>query len=141
MAADKINNILIPNVTRLRGQNSVDLSNKLDKTVKPDEFKNLLDEQLKSDAAKKSEEGGISLSVHAARRLKERNLSIEGAEYFKLKDAFNALKEKGGQDSLVITGQAAYIVDVKNSKIVTALDKSDMGGNVFTKIDSTIIMN
>ena len=51
------------------------------------------------------------------------------------------LKTKGGQDSLVITGKAAYIVDVPKNTIVTAIDKDSMSENVFTKIDSTILMN
>jgi flagellar operon protein len=51
------------------------------------------------------------------------------------------LKLKGGQDSLVITGKAAYIVDVSKNTIVTAIDKDSIGENVFTKIDSTILMN
>ena len=50
------------------------------------------------------------------------------------------LRAKGGKDSLVITDQAAYIVDVKNNKVVTAVDKGSMNENVFTKIDSTVFV-
>ena len=51
------------------------------------------------------------------------------------------LKEKGGQNSLIVSDKAAYIVDVKNNKVVTAVDKESMGENVFTKIDSTVFIN
>jgi hypothetical protein len=40
----------------------------------------------------------------------------------------------------VLTSKAAYIMDVPNSTIVTAMDKSKLGENVFTKIDSTLIL-
>jgi flagellar operon protein len=50
------------------------------------------------------------------------------------------LQEKGGQDSLVITEKAAYIVDVANNKVVTAIDKDNIADNVFTKIDSTVLV-
>jgi flagellar operon protein len=58
-----------------------------------------------------------------------------------LKEAVLELKKKGGNDSLVITGKAAYIIDVKNKTIVTAMDREKMENNVFTKIDSTMVIN
>jgi flagellar operon protein len=73
--------------------------------------------------------------------LQERNLSLDKEEYAKLQSAIDKLKIKGGQDSLVITGKAAYIIDVPKNTIVTAIDKDSIGENVFTKIDSTILMN
>lgn len=59
----------------------------------------------------------------------------------KIKEGVDKLKEKGGKESLLVTDNAAYIVDVPNNTIVTAIDKDKMSENVFTKIDSTIFMN
>jgi flagellar operon protein len=75
------------------------------------------------------------------KRLQERNMSLDREEFQKLQSAIEKLKTKGGQDSLVITGKGAYIVDVPKNTIVTAIDKDNIGENVFTKIDSTILMN
>jgi flagellar operon protein len=66
---------------------------------------------------------------------------MDSDEFLKIKDAISKLKSKGGKDSLVITNSAAYIVDVNNNKIVTAIDKNKMSENVFTKIDSTLFVN
>lgn len=144
MTNQKINNLLIPNVTKLNGQKNVDVDNKL-KSGETSEFKNLLDQNLdKSQAqapALPQKENGIQFSTHALRRLQERNLAFDKEEYSKLQTALDKLKTKGGQDSLVITGKAAYIVDVSKSTVVTAMDKESMSENVFTKIDSTILMN
>jgi flagellar operon protein len=131
----KINNILIPNISKLPQSRSVEVKDKLTGDVQNSEFKNLLNESLTP------KEHGISLSVHAAKRLQERNLQMDSDEFFKLKGAIDKLKTKGGQDSLIITNKAAYIVDVANNKIVTAIDKDNMAENVFTKIDSTLILN
>ena len=131
----KINNILIPNVSKLPKHQSVDLRDKLNE--KPDEFKNLLRDKI----GQVKNEHGIQLSLHAAKRLKERDISMDGDEFFKLKNAMMKLKEKGGKDSLVITGNNAYIVDVDKNIIVTAMDKNNMSENVFTKIDSTLVIN
>lgn len=130
-----INNILIPNVTKLPSQKKVDVSNKLPKTGAKSEFGELLQ-------AKKSEgQGAISLSTHAAKRLQERQIEFDGSEYLKVKDAMTKLRGKGAKDSLIITDKAAYVVDVKNNKVVTAVDKMSMNENVFTKIDSTVFVN
>jgi flagellar operon protein len=140
MSNNKINNILIPNVTSLPTQKSQD-KNKLNPN-ETSEFKNLLDSTLgERSETEGSNAKGIHLSTHAMRRLQERNMNLDKEEYQKLQTAIDRLKIKGGQDSLVITGKAAYIVDVPKNTIVTAIDKDSIGENVFTKIDSTILMN
>lgn len=137
MNSGKVNELLIPNVSKLPGQKRVNQNGNLPRQGVPSEFESLLNERM--DGAKAPKEG-IHLSTHAAKRLQERNLSIDSAEYTKLKSAFEKLKSKGGQDSLVITDKAAYIVDVPKNRIVTAIDKGSVLDNVFTKIDSTVIV-
>jgi len=137
MANPKINNMLIPNVSRIGGHREAEINRKTD-SAGPSEFDGLLRDQLEG---LKPDNTGISLSTHAARRLKERNLEMDASEFTKLRGAIDKLKNKGGQDSLVITSKAAYIVDVPNNKIVTAIDRDSMAENVFTKIDSTLIVN
>lgn len=137
--AKNINNILIPNVTKTGGQKKVDVSNRLPKDGQNSDFKNLLNEI--GNNGQKPIHGGINLSTHAAKRLEERQIDFNGEEYLKVKEAITKLKAKGGKDSLVITDKAAYIVDVANEKVVTAVDKMSMNDNVFTKIDSTVFMN
>lgn len=98
---------------------------------KNSDFKEILDDKLKD----------LRISGHAAKRLRERNLEMDPVEFLKLKEAVSQLRKKGGNDSLVITGKAAYIIDIKNQTIVTAMDKENMENNVFTKIDSTMVIN
>jgi flagellar operon protein len=141
----KINNLLIPNVTKLPSQKNIDSANKLT-PGETSEFKNLLDSTLEQSSHESLSEisqapKGLNLSTHAMRRLQERNLNLDKEEYNKLQTAMDKLKLKGGQDSLVITSKAAYILDVAKNTIVTAIDKDNIAENVFTKIDSTILMN
>lgn len=81
------------------------------------------------------------LSSHASKRLERRQLDMNNQELLKIKEAMGKLKSKGGKDSLVITDQAAYIVDVENNKVVTAVGREQMKDNIFTKIDSTVLVN
>lgn len=138
--AGNLNNVLIPNVSRLPKHKKVDVSNRLPHDIKKsgnDEFKKLLNNQIDQTQANH----GIKLSLHAAKRLNERNLQMDGDEYIKLKSAIDKLRAKGGKESLIITNKAAYIVDINNNKVVTAIDKDSISDNVFTKIDSTMILN
>lgn len=131
-----INDILIPNVTRLPSDKKVDSSNRLPQKGQKSEFSELLNKEVSSPQVKE----GIQLSTHAAQRMQERQIDFDGNEYVKVRDAITKLREKGSQDSLIITDKAAYIVDVKNNKVVTAVDKESMNQNVFTKIDSTLFV-
>ena len=107
------------------------------KSQNVEDFKNLLKKRVDQEASRTD----IKLSGHAKKRLEERNLNFDGQEFLKIKEAIGKLKEKGGHDSLVVTGKAAYIVDVDKQTVVTAIDKNEMSENVFTKIDSTYFIN
>lgn len=131
--------MLIPNVTKLPGQKKVDQSNRLPSRGGNSEFNEIL--KQKSAEGQKPMHGGLNVSGHAAQRLQERSIDFNGEEYMKVKDAMSRLKGKGAKQSLVVTDKAAYIVDVKNNKLVTAVDKASMNENVFTKIDSTLFVN
>ena len=101
------------------------------------EFNNI----LKDEIGKRNSEQGIHLSLHAARRIRDRQLEVDNEEYVKLREGIDRLRDKGGRESLIVTDRAAYIVDVDKNKIVTAIDKNNLGENVFTKIDSTLFIN
>lgn len=131
-----INNILIPNVTKTSQQKKVDLTNRLPKEGQTSEFKELLNSKIE-----KPLHDGIQLSSHAVKRLEERKIDFHGDEYMKVKEAMDKIRAKGGQNSLIISDQAAYVVDVKNNKLVTAVDKESMSENIFTKIDSTMFIS
>lgn len=140
----KVNSFLIPNVTSIPSDKKVEQSNTL-KQGEKSEFKGLVDQLSNSDIRQpqinQTNIGPeISVSTHAMKRLQERNIELDGNEYMKLKEAVSKLRTKGGHDSLVITEKAAYVIDVDNAKVVTAVDKGSMNENVFTKIDSTIFM-
>jgi flagellar operon protein len=131
---NKINSEILSRITS-KPQSKVGKLDQL-KNAKKNEFQELFQKHV-DNAADKSD---LQISKHAAKRLEERNLSIDSSEYLKLKEAVNKLQSKGGKESLVVTSNAAYIVDVNKNKIVTAIDKEKMSENVFTNIDSTVFV-
>ena len=86
-----------------------------------------------------NEESGIKFSKHAVKRLDERNISLSEEQNVRLEAGIMKAGEKGINDSLVIMDQLAFIVNVPNQTVVTALDKDESNGNVFTNIDGAVI--
>ena len=82
----------------------------------------------------------VKFSQHAQDRLKERNISFSSDQLQQLEGAVNSVAQKGGKDSLVMMGDAALVVSVKNRTVVTAMDRTQMKGNVFTNIDSAVVI-
>jgi flagellar operon protein len=83
---------------------------------------------------------GVKFSQHAQDRLKARNITFSANELASLEGAVNSVARKGGKDSLVMMGDSALVVSVKNRTVVTAMDRAQMKGNVFTNIDSAVII-
>ena len=48
--------------------------------------------------------------------------------------------EKGIKESLVIVDSLAFIVNVPNQTVVTAMDQTESDENVFTNIDGAVII-
>jgi len=96
-------------------------------------FSTMLNEQI--------EKNYIKLSMHAKERLEERNLSLSVENIEQLNRAVELAEKKGAKDSLILLNDLAFIVNIKNKTIITAIDKENMNDHVFTQIDSAIILN
>lgn len=83
---------------------------------------------------------GVKFSNHAVERMQTRGISFNKVDMDKLNDAVSRAAAKGSKDTLVLMNDAALIVSVKNKTVVTVMDKAALKENVFTNIDSTIVM-
>lgn len=83
--------------------------------------------------------GELKISQHAQERLQRRNIQLTGEDYTKIEKAVQTAKEKGSKDSLVLLDNFAFIVSVKNSTIVTAMERQEQAQRVFTNIDSVVL--
>lgn len=82
----------------------------------------------------------IKFSKHASMRLSERNISLTAEQNQRLQNGVEAASEKGIKESLVLVDSLAFIVNVPNNTVVTAMDKKETNNNVFTNIDGAVIM-
>lgn len=83
---------------------------------------------------------GVKFSNHAVERMQTRGISFDKADLERLNEAVNRAAGKGSKDTLVLMNDSALIVSVKNKTVVTVMDKTALKENVFTNIDSTIVM-
>lgn len=91
--------------------------------------------------SKIEEKQGVEFSKHALQRLSERSIDVtEGDTLERLNKAVEIAADKGSQDALVLVDANAFVVSVKNNKVVTAIAQEELKGNIFTKIDSTVIV-
>jgi flagellar operon protein len=87
-----------------------------------------------------AETSKIKVSAHAQRRLAERNIIIERQDWEKINSAVSRAEAKGANNSLLIHGDLALIVSVKNRTVISAMDEESMKEHVFTNIDSAVII-
>lgn len=85
-------------------------------------------------------DSGIKFSNHAIDRMRSRGISFKPEDMSKLNEAVDRAASKGSKDSLILMNDSALIVSVKNRTVVTVMDKTALKENVFTNIDSTIVM-
>lgn len=110
-------------------------------------FKEALGEALKTNevgapktATAKTEMPQLKFSNHAIERMQSRGISYSPQDLTRLGEAVQKAAAKGSKDTLVLMDQSALIVSVKNNTVVTVMDKNALKENVFTNIDSTIVM-
>ncbi|MHC1746206.1 MAG: TIGR02530 family flagellar biosynthesis protein [Negativicutes bacterium] len=83
----------------------------------------------------------VKFSQHAIQRLQSRNIMIDQAGMAKLNGAVDKAAQKGAKESLVLmNNDLALVVSIKNKTVITAMDGASMKNNLFTNIDSAIII-
>lgn len=96
-------------------------------------FQKLLEEKLNGAS-------GVSFSKHAVNRVLERNIDLSDSNLARLNEGMRLAEGKGLNDTLILIDRTAFIVNVKNNKVITTVDNEDLKGNVFTNIDGTVVV-
>jgi flagellar operon protein len=87
-----------------------------------------------------AEQSEIKFSAHALKRLESRDITLNNNDMALLKDAVNRAEAKGAKESLILMDQMALVVSIKNRTVITAVDNGSLKENVFTNIDSAVIV-
>ena len=79
----------------------------------------------------------IVFSAHAQKRIDARNINVD---LDRLETGIQQVQKKGSRNSLLLMDNDAFLVNVKNKTVITAVDQQSMQNNVFTNIDSVAIV-
>ena len=85
-------------------------------------------------------EGRLKVSGHAQTRLASRNIELGEAEWKRVMGGVDKAAAKGAKESLVLLDGVALVVSVRNRTLITAVDGDSLKDNVFTNIDSAVIV-
>ncbi len=132
------NELLIPKVGPLPSQREIAPRSPADKGGPA--FDQLLKDSIGKPSADSLSTEGLKFSSHAMSRIRDRSISMGPELMQKLEKAVDTAAQKGAKESLILSNDAAFIVSVKNKTVITVVDRNQMQGNVFTNIDSTVVI-
>ena len=126
-----INNLNNQAITPLQASQQVEAPRKT--TAGQLSFNQVLEQRL-------GEGTELKFSAHAQERLQSRNIQLSTEDLLRLKQGVAQAAAKGSKESLLLKDGVAFVVSVKNQTVITAVDAASMKGNVFTNIDSAVIV-
>ena len=101
-----------------------------DPVQKSESFANILQGKVNQE---------LKFSKHANERLENRSIALSEDQLNRLNKGIGQARGKQIQESLVMMDNLAFIVNVKNNVVVTAMEQGE-SGQVFTNIDGAVIV-
>lgn len=125
-----VNNNYYVNISRINGSQRAIPSGKPDGKVQGS-FEEILESKV-------NENRGLKFSKHAEMRLQLRNIKLTDEQKEKISKTVQKAEEKGVKDSLVLIDDIAFVVNVRNRTVITAVNSNELKENVFTNIDGAV---
>lgn len=82
----------------------------------------------------------MAFSKHAVERVMERSVDISSDKLERLNEGVKLAGEKGLKAPLILMDSTAFVVNVKNNRVVTVVNEESLKGTVFTNIDGTVMV-
>ena len=82
----------------------------------------------------------LRLSTHAQQRLLTRKVQLSPESLNRIERGVQKAGQKGAKESLVLMDDLALVVNIRNKVVITAVDRVHAKENVFTNIDSAVIV-
>ncbi len=133
----KLQNSSFLSIDQLKDQLESNQSSKKVQVQTGSSFQQILEAKKQESVLESTE---LKFSKHATSRLENRNITLTSEQVERLYEGTKQASEKGIKDSLVVMDQLAFIVNVPNSTVVTAMDQTETKNNIFTNIDGAVIV-
>jgi flagellar operon protein len=104
-------------------------------------FSALLQEALEGRTeAPQAESQSVAFSKHAISRAEERGIEITPDLISQLKGSMVRAQAKGATNILAMDSEKAFIINVPNAKVITAMTQKELKENIFTNIDGAVFL-
>ncbi|MGL5616600.1 MAG: TIGR02530 family flagellar biosynthesis protein [Sarcina sp.] len=114
-------------------ENPLQNSNKRENIKKNNDFKTLLNEQLRE-----KKQYSFKFSNHAKERIEFLNLNDN--DYRKIENGIKKAREKASKNTVIFYREMAFLVSVENNTVITVVEKERAKDNIFTNIDSVVMV-
>ena len=95
---------------------------------------------LRQEMDKVRETRDVEFSKHAMLRAEERGIDITPDLIDQLRGSMIRAQAKGATNILAMDAEKAFIINVPNAKVITAISQDEMKENVFTNIDGAVFL-
>ena len=82
----------------------------------------------------------VEFSKHAISRAQERGIEVTPDLMDQLADSVIRAQAKGATNILAMDTEKAFIINVPNAKVITAITQEEMRENIFTNIDGAVFL-
>lgn len=131
----KIQNGIMPSIAQLSEQ-YLNQNTGMEKTAESGtSFKDVLERTGQTAQVRDD----VKFSRHAANRLNDRKIELTGNQLERLNEGTRKANAKGIRESLVLVDNLAFIVSVRNNTVVTAMEQTETGEQIYTNIDGAVI--
>ena len=96
--------------------------------------------KILEQTAEKTESVDLKFSKHATSRLADRKIELTDSQLERLSEGTAKASEKGIKESLVLMDELAFIVNIPNQTVITAMSQTETDENVYTNIDGAVII-
>lgn len=131
----KIQNSTMPSLAQLSDQ-YLSKTRNTDKSVQD---KATFRDILKQTGQAAEVKDDVKFSKHAVNRLNDRNIELTTSQLERLNEGTRKADAKGINESLVLVDNLAFIVNVTNNTVVTAMEQQESGDQIYTNIDGAVI--
>ncbi len=81
------------------------------------------------------------LTNHAVRRIENKKIQVTADDASRINKAFEIAKAKGSNKALILLKDKIALLSVKENKLITMMSKGSLKEDIFTNIDSVVLMD
>jgi flagellar operon protein len=129
--SDPINNLKMTSIQKTVSSQPTALKNK--PSEQNSSFNDIIAQKIRQNSS-------IEFSKHAIQRVIDRDIEMSSEQMERLNHGVFLAAGKGLNNTLILIDTNAFVVNIHNNKVITAVSESGLKGNVFTNIDGAVIV-